>query len=124
MDIKGYFMHIDRQHLSDITKAKLRKMATHKSNVEGKTWGEVIDIDFLCYLCHEVIMNNPTIDYINKGSKEDWIGLPQSKSLFAAAIHGKMKGMPIGNLTSQLFSNVLPSVFDYWMKLEICCKHY
>lgn len=124
MDIKGYFMHIDRQLLSDITKGKLRKMATHQSNVKGNTWGEVIDIDFLCYLCHEVIMIDPTIDCIIKGSKEDWIGLPQSKSLFAATVHGKMIGMPIGNLTSQLFSNVLLSVFDDWMKRVMRCKRY
>lgn len=124
MDIKGYFMHIDRQLLSDITQVKLRKMATHPSNVKGKRWGEVIDMDFLCYLCHEVIMIDPTIDCIIKGSKEDWIGLPPSKSLFAATVHSKMIGMPIGNLTSQLFSNVLLSVFDDWMKRVMGCKHY
>lgn len=123
MDIKGYFMHIDRQLLSDITQVKLRKMSTHPSNVKGKRWGEVIDMDFLCYLCHEVIMIDPTIDCIIKGSKEDWIGLPQSKSLFAASQH-ELIGMPIGNLTSQLFSNVLLSVFDDWMKRVIRCKHY
>lgn len=124
MDIKGYFMHIDRQLLSDITKGKLRKMATHPSNVKGNTWGEVIDIEFLCYLCHEVIMIDPTIDCIIKGSKEDWIGLPASKSLFVAASQHELIGMPIGNLTSQLFSNVLLSVFDDWMKRVMGCKHY
>lgn len=124
MDIKGYFMHIDRQLLSDITQVKLRKMATHPSNVKGNTWGEVIDIEFLCYLCHEVIMIDPTIYCIIKGSKEDWIGLPASKSLFVAASQHELIGMPIGNLTSQLFSNVLLSVFDDWMKRVIGCKHY
>lgn len=124
MDIKGYFMHIDRQLLSNITQDKLRKMATHKSNVGEKTWGEVIDIDFICYLCHEVIMIDPTMDCIIKGSKEDWIGLPNSKSMFYSAAQNRLIGMPIGNLTSQLFSNVLLSVFDDWMKRTMGCKHY
>jgi hypothetical protein len=34
------------------------------------------------------------------------------------------KGMPIGNLTSQLFSNVYLNVFDQFMKRTLKCKHY
>jgi len=29
------------------------------------------------------------------------------------------KGMPIGNLTSQLFANIYPSDFDHWVKQEL-----
>ena len=32
--------------------------------------------------------------------------------------------MPIGNLTSQLFSNVYLNEFDQFMKRELKCKHY
>lgn len=99
-------------------------MATHKSDVPGKTWGEVIDIDFLCYLCREVIMVDPTTGCIIKGNRTDWIGLPASKSLFVAASQHKLVGMPIGNLTSQLFSNVMLGVFDDWMKRVMRCRHY
>ena len=124
MDIKGYFMHIDRQLLAEITEGKLRKMATHKSDVPGKTWGEVMDIDFLCYLCREVIMVDPTTGCIIKGNRTDWIGLPASKSLLVNAAQHRLVGMPIGNLTSQLFSNVMLSMFDDWMKRTMGCKHY
>ncbi|MCC7004807.1 group II intron reverse transcriptase domain-containing protein, partial [Candidatus Nomurabacteria bacterium] len=34
------------------------------------------------------------------------------------------KGMPLGNLTSQLLVNVYMNVFDYFMKHEIKAKHY
>jgi RNA-directed DNA polymerase len=34
------------------------------------------------------------------------------------------KGMPIGNLTSQLFANVYLKDFDHWMKEDAQVKHY
>ena len=48
-------------------------------------------------------------------------GLPESKSLFFSA---KNKGLPIGNLTSQLFGNVYLNEFDYFIKHKIGCKYY
>ena len=124
MDIKDYFMHIDRALLYEITEGKLRKMATHPSPITGKRWDELIDVDFLCYLCLEVIMVDPTLDCIIKGNRTDWIGLPASKSLLVHAAQRRLVGMPIGNLTSQLFSNVMLSMFDDWMKRTMGCKHY
>ena len=34
------------------------------------------------------------------------------------------KGMPIGNLSSQLFANVFLCSFDHWVKEELCVDHY
>lgn len=121
MDIKGYFMHIDRSLLSDITFRTLRKMAIRPSDTPGRRWGEVVDIDFLSYLCHEVIMVNPTIGCIIKGRKDNWVGLPDSKSMFKVT---PGYGMPIGNLTSQLFSNVFLGELDQYMKRVLHCRHY
>ena len=33
-------------------------------------------------------------------------------------------GLPLGNLTSQLFSNVYLNVFDHWVKHKLKAKHY
>lgn len=121
MDIKGYFMHIDRALLYEITDGKLRKMAKHPSHITGKRWDELIDVDFLCYLCHEVIMVDPTVGCIIKGSATDWIGLPDSKCMFLVP---KGYGLPIGNLTSQLFSNVFLNQLDHFVKRTLRCKHY
>lgn len=66
-------------------------------------------------------VNDPTKNCIIKGTKKDWIGLPDSKTLFKTP---KNCGLPIGNLTSQLFSNVYLNVFDQFMKRELKCKHY
>lgn len=34
------------------------------------------------------------------------------------------KGMPIGNLTSQLFANVFLNEFDHWVKQDLGVRHY
>ncbi len=122
MDISGYFMHIDRQRLYDITRDSILRMADHFTDA-GKTmrWREKIDIEFVLYMVHEVIMLDPTLGCHINGSRKDWRGLPDSKSLFKS---GEGKGLPIGNLTSQLFSNVYLNGFDQYMKRVVGCKHY
>lgn len=112
LDIRGYFMHIDRQRLLEIATATLQKMAQ-------KTDG--IDIDFLLWLTREIILLDPNENCHIVGSEDDWTGLDPAKSM---RFVNTGKGMPIGNLTSQLFSNVYLNVFDQFMKRELHCKHY
>ena len=47
--------------------------------------------------------------------------MPNDKSLFHSP---EDCGLPIGNLTSQLFSNVYLNVLDQFMKRELKCRHY
>ena len=56
-----------------------------------------------------------------KGTPDDWNGLDNGKSLFTAA---PGCGLPIGNLTSQLFSNIYLNELDQFMKRELHCRHY
>lgn len=67
------------------------------------------------------ICNEPTENCIIKGKKSDWNGLPKTKSLFHAADNC---GLPIGNLTSQLFGNVYMNEFDHFVKKELRIKYY
>jgi hypothetical protein len=76
---------------------------------------------WLLALIHQVIFHDPTKDCIIKGKKENWLGLPKSKSLFGAKLD---TGLPIGNLTSQLFGNVYLDGFDHFIKYRIKCKYY
>lgn len=112
-DVMGYFMHISRSRLSDICMSCLVKMAHRQSDTAGKTWCEKLDYELLFYLSHVIIMNNPLEGCRILGAASDWRGLPRSKSLFFS---GEGMGLPIGNLTSQLFSNVYMSVFDDFVK--------
>ncbi len=122
MDISGYFMHIDRQRLLTITLASLQKMAEHRvSTGSEERWDEKVDMQFVVYLTREIILLDPTANAIVKGRREAWKHLPKSKSLYYSP---SGCGLPIGNLTSQLFSNVYLNVLDQWMKRELGCKAY
>lgn len=122
MDIKGYFMHIDRNILLQIIKTTLEKLRYKKPKNSGpKIWNEIIDFDFINYLSEELVMVDPTMDCIFRSDISEWDDLPKSKSLFKSP---KGFGLPIGNLTSQLFSNIFLNLLDQFCKRELKCKHY
>ena len=122
MDIRGYFMHIDRKRLLEICLATIDKMASHRvSRHRTELWREVVDMDFVKYLTEAIVLLDPTVCCQMKGKKSDWNGLPFDKSLFHSP---QGCGLPIGNLTSQLVSNVYLNVLDQFMKRELKCRHY
>ncbi len=111
LDIKGYFMAMDRTMLYGKIRAILEKNKEELGT----------DLDFLLYLLEEIIFNDPTKNCSIKSKKESWIGLPRSKSLFFS---GNNKGFPIGNLTSQLFGNIYLDEFDHFIKEVLGCTYY
>lgn len=121
MDIKGYFMNINRPLLLKLVCEMLDRKAERKVKGTDKKWIETVDYDLVKYLCKVIILNNPIVNCIKKGKTEDWESLPKSKSLFHSP---EGCGLPIGNLTSQLFSNVYLNGFDHFMKRNLKCKHY
>lgn len=122
MDIRGYFMSIDRERLLAICMERLNRMSSHRVNARcSVTWQEWLDMDFVRYLTREIVLLDPTAGCRRIGNANDWADLPHSKSLFCSR---PGCGLPIGNLTSQLFSNVYLSVLDDYMKRELHCRHY
>lgn len=113
MDIKGYFIHINRQKLLDIVLSELNKFKYKYNNI--------LDFEFIEYLCKEIILHDPTENCIKKFTEAKFKTLPKHKSLFYAELGC---GIPIGNLTSQLFSNIYLNVFDQYIKRILHCKHY
>ncbi len=79
------------------------------------------DVSLILYLIKTVVFHDPTKNCHIKGKREDWTGLPKSKSLFFA---GEGKGFPIGNLTSQLFGNIYLDEFDHFAREKIGIKRY
>ncbi len=120
LDLQGYFMSINRQLLYDKVEATLRKFENRR-NEEGIVWKEKLDMDLVLYLAREIIFHDSVDNYFMKGKPEDWENLPPTKSLFHSA---PGCGLPIGNLTSQLFSNVYLNEFDHFMKREMGFRHY
>ena len=122
MDISGYFMHINRQMLLGICLTTLERMSVHRILKHvPTTWQQVLDMDFVRYLTIEIVLLNPIEDCRLHGSEEEWADLPKSKSLFYSPAGC---GLPIGNLTSQLFSNVYLNVLDQYLKRKLRCRHY
>jgi len=116
MDIKGYFMHIDRRRLLGLVISAINKR--QKKGDSGLSDGH---FDFLRYLSREIILLDPMDGCRIKGNLSDWDDLPRSKSLFWT-LPGL--GLPIGNLTSQMFSNVYLNELDQYMKRVLHCRHY
>ena len=121
LDIRGYFMHIDRRKLLEIATESLHRMSGHPVEKRGKLWCETIEMDFVLWMTKEIILLDPNENCHIVGSEDDWIGLDPAKSM---RFVNTGKGMPIGNLTSQLFSNVYLNVFDQFMKRTLKCRHY
>lgn len=97
-------------------------MAGHRiSNLNPVTWQEQVDMDFVYYMTKVIVLLNPVENCRVKGCLNDWKDLPHDKSLFNSA---EGCGLPIGNLTSQLFSNVYMNVFDQYVKRTLLCHHY
>ena len=122
LDIRGYFMHIIRKRLLEIAIASLRKMATHRvSQHSSQTWGDVLDMSLVEWLTEIIVMLDPKENCIICGDPSDWIGLDAAKSMLHLE---NGLGLPIGNLTSQLFSNVYLNLLDQFMKRELKCRYY
>lgn len=112
MDISGYFMSIDRELLYHKVNGMLRT-EYQKCALSGKVIP--FEAGMVDFLLQKTIFRNPADNCTIKGSRSDWDGLPANKSLFYTA---EGCGLPIGNLTSQLFGNVFLNDFDHWMKQD------
>ncbi|MGG1923637.1 reverse transcriptase/maturase family protein [Chryseobacterium sp. NRRL B-14798] len=123
LDIKSYFMSINKNRLmkklrdiiSENTFKKSRYMAS------GGNVHRDIDYDSWFGILEKVVYHDPTTKCTIKGKVSHWEKLPDSKSIFKSAPDC---GLPIGNLTSQLFSNVYLNDFDHYMKDALKIEHY
>jgi RNA-directed DNA polymerase len=109
LDIQGFFMVIDKR----ILWATLRELIT--------THYQQADKESLLLLCNKIITNNPMKNCIIKGKRSNWNDLPPDKSLFYSA---PGCGLPIGNLSSQIFANVYLSALDHYIKHDLGLRYY
>ena len=97
-------MHIDKNILFDCLQLFINEKYTQP------------DKELIIELCKKVIDNDPTKNCYIKGKKTDWDNLPHTKSLFHSP---ENCGLPIGNLTSQIFANFYMDSFDHYIKHDI-----
>ncbi len=111
LDIKWFFMAIDKQILWELLVHRLQAMKEKLS----------VEYEWLLWVVHRVLFHNPLYDIHIQGNKNDWAWLPQDKSLFYSP---QNKWLPIGNLTSQLFANVYLHPLDIYIKKTLQCRYY
>jgi RNA-directed DNA polymerase len=109
LDIKGFFMHINRTRLLK----KLERFIAQQYQAADKT--------VLVALCRKIINYDPTKNCSVKSKRSQWQGLPSDKSLFHSPVH---TGLPIGNLTSQVFANFYMNPFDHFIKHDLGIRYY
>ena len=68
-----------------------------------------------------ILFNDPRADFVQRGSPETLAAVPVHKRLANAAPYC---GLPIGNLSSQFFANVLLNELDQHAKHRVRAKHY
>lgn len=101
-DLKNFFVSIDK----NILYAEIKKLVPE---------------DWLLKLIKQVIFHDCKTKVEIKSSKWKFDLLPTYKSLWYTPDE---KGLPIGNLTSQFFSNVYLNVLDQYVKHHWICKYY
>ncbi|MCI4625330.1 MAG: hypothetical protein L3V56_05140, partial [Candidatus Magnetoovum sp. WYHC-5] len=102
LDIKNFFMTMDKEVLYRILQKKVKD--------KNALW-----------LAKIIIFHNPAENCIIKGKKYLIKTLPPHKSLFNAK---PKTGVPVGNLTSQFFANVYLNELDQYVKHALKCKYY
>lgn len=106
-DMQGFFMSIHKPTLWRMLEAFI------ENRYRGK------DIKQLLWLTKMIVMHCPEKNCAIKGDRRMWTRLPTDKSLFTS---GDDYGLPIGNLTSQMFANFYLSGIDRWIKARF--RHY
>jgi len=101
-DLSNFFVSIDKDILFNLVKKHVHE-------------------EWILSLIQQVIYNDPVKNVYKKSSPRKFRLIPSYKSLFNA---DKQHGLPIGNLTSQFFSNVYLDVMDQYIKRELKCRYY
>ena len=113
LDIQGYFMSLPRRELYE------RAIWGLERQYAGRL--DPAEFKLLKFLWKQIIFDDPVKDVKRKGRLSDWDKLPSNKSLFCQ-LPGI--GIVIGNLTSQLLSNIYLDMLDRFVTFDLGYKHY
>ena len=112
LDIQGYFMSLPR--------VRLYKRAIWGLDQQFRgNYGRKYEL--VKFLWWQTIFDNPCKGVRKKGWPEDWADLPDTKSLFKQP---PGIGIVIGNLTSQLLSNIYLDRLDRYIIYDLGWKYY
>ena len=127
LDIQGYFMSLNHQKLYNRIMWGLNqqfyhsRLADHDNDIRCQLKDRNRLYATLQYLWHEIIFDKPMENIAIRGKRSDWRKLPHNKSLFHQP---DGQGIVIGNLTSQLLSNIFLDQLDRFVTFDLGYKHY
>ncbi len=127
LDIQGYFMSLNHDKLYERILWGLERQFYHHTYTDSENGirchpaDKARLYDVVKYLWREVIYDEPMKNIAIRGRRSDWHSLPKTKSLFAQP---KGRGIVIGNLTSQLLSNIFLDQLDRFIRFDLGYKHY
>jgi RNA-directed DNA polymerase len=109
LDIRGFFMSIPREQLwrrlEPFIRSRYREM----------------DLGTVLKVAERIVKLDATQGCRVAGRPSDWDGLPADKSLFRTA---RGRGLPIGNLTSQVLANFYLHPLDEFITRTLGFPHY
>lgn len=112
LDIQGYFMSLPRRRVYERVCWGIERQYKPE-----QCWLA----NLVRYLWYEVIFDDPIDGVRIRGSVHDWDTLPDNKSLFCQP---PGRGIVIGNLSSQLISNIYLDQLDRFVKYTLGYQHY
>lgn len=118
-DIKGHFMSLKREKLFNRVDWGLKQQFRPVMNSHNGKW-----LYYTCrFLWQQVLFDDPVERARRKGPLKLWDPeiLPTEKSLYHQP---KGQGIVIGNLTSQLVSNIFMDLFDRFVTITLGYKFY
>lgn len=101
-DIRNFFVSIDKRILADELERRIPE-------------------PFWLDLALRILFHDPREDVQMQGRPQDLARVPPYKSLLNQPPH---LGLPIGNLSSQFYANVLLDVLDRFVKHQLRARHY
>lgn len=113
IDISGYFMSIDKRILY--------KMIVDRLMAGAAYYETFMDLDFVVWLTDKLINRDPVKGVHFISDRSSWKNFPERKSMLG---HPWWQGLPIGDLDSQLSSNIFLGAQDNYVKRELKLRLY
>lgn len=109
--VRAYYLQLDiKDFFTSIDKAILLNLIKDKINNANTLW-----------LAKEILFWDCTKSYILREKQDVMNNIPFNKSLFGK---DNKRGLPIGNLTSQFFTNIYLNELDQFVKHTLKAKYY
>lgn len=127
LDIQGYFMSLNRKRLYRRVRWGLERQFNDPVRDDNFNCIRCLPCDrqklfnLLDFTWRQVIFDEPMENIKIRGRSSDWDTLPANKSLFRQP---PGQGIVIGNLTSQLLSNIYLDQLDRFIFFDLGYEHY